>query len=46
MRHELVQNQDKIIKYGKKGKAWVEKYHDIKNVSKQLYKYYGFLGLQ
>jgi len=43
--YELVQNQDKIIKYGKKGKAWVEKHHDIKNVSKQLYKYYGSLGL-
>ena len=43
--YELAHNRDKIIKYGKKGKAWVEKHHDIKNVSKELYKYYGTLGL-
>ena len=43
--YELTQNHDKIIEYGKKGKAWVQKYHDIKNVSKELYKYYASIGL-
>jgi hypothetical protein len=42
--YTLVQDRDKIIRYGKKGKIWVEKYHDIKNVSKKLYEFYNSLN--
>ena len=43
---ELVANKDKIIEYKKRGFTWVEKYHNYKNTSNVLYKYYKDLGWQ
>ena len=41
---ELVLDRNKIYKYGINGKKWVEKHHDIENVSKKLYSYYNTIG--
>ena len=42
----LINNREKILTQGKKGKIWVEKKHDINNVADELYNYYETLGLQ
>ena len=42
---ELIQNRNKIVDFGQKSRAWVTKYHDIKQVSKKLYSYYQSIGL-
>ena len=41
----LIVDPDRISKHGSEGKIWVEKYHDIKSVSKKLYNYYTMIGL-
>tara|TARA_Y100000590_G_scaffold356003_1_gene410004 strand:- start:300 stop:1382 length:1083 start_codon:yes stop_codon:yes gene_type:complete len=41
----LVNDKNKIIEYGYKSRVWVKNYHDIKKVSKSLYKYYNSIGL-
>jgi len=41
----LIVDPNRISKYGSEGKIWVEKYHDIKSVSKKLYNYYTMIGL-
>ena len=41
---ELVTDRNKINNFGINGKNWVEKYHDIDNVSKKLYSYYKAIG--
>ena len=42
--NELVLDRNKINNFGINGKKWVEKYHDIENVSKKLYSYYSTIG--
>ena len=41
----LIMNRDKILEFGKKGRKWVQKHHDIKQVSNILYDYYKKIGL-
>ncbi|MBL7013995.1 MAG: hypothetical protein ISR83_06215 [Candidatus Marinimicrobia bacterium] len=41
----LIANKSKILDYGRESKKWVEKKHDIKQVSKTLYEYYRSIGL-
>ena len=41
----LITNKDRILEFGKKGREWVQKYHDIKQVSNTLYDYYKKIGL-
>jgi len=41
----LVNDKDQILKYGMIAKEWVEQNHNIKQVSKKLYKYYEKIGL-
>ena len=36
----LINNSNSIIKYKKRSRNWVEKYHDVQNVTDQLYAYY------
>ena len=38
--------KDKINKYGSNGRNWVQKYHDIKQVSDVLYDYYESIGVK
>ena len=42
---KLILSSEKILEKGKEGKNWVEKYHDIESVGKQLYKYYKRVGI-
>ena len=42
---ELIQNRQKLSLISSKSKKWVEKNHDIKMVSKNLYEYYKSIGL-
>ena len=42
---ELIQNREKLSLISIKSKKWVEKNHDIKMVSKNLYEYYKSIGL-
>jgi len=42
---ELIINRNLILKHNQKSKQWVQKYHDIKNVSAELYRYYEKIGL-
>ena len=41
----LIMNRDRILEFGKKGREWVQKHHDIKQVSNTLYDYYKKIGL-
>ena len=41
----LIRNRNRILEFGKKGREWVQKYHDIKQVSNTLYGYYKKIGL-
>ena len=41
----LILDPNKIFRSGEDGKNWVEKYHDVKNVSEKLYRYYKKIGL-
>ncbi len=41
----LINDKDTILKYGMIAKEWVEQKHNIKQVSKKLYKYYEKIGL-
>jgi len=41
----LLLDPNKISRSGEDGKNWVEKYHDVKNVSEKLYRYYKKIGL-
>ena len=41
----LIRNRNRILEFGKKGREWVQKYHDIKQVSNTLYGYYQKIGL-
>ena len=41
----LIRNRNKILEFGKKGREWVQKYHDINQVSNTLYGYYKKIGL-
>tara|TARA_B100000214_G_scaffold317996_1_gene252090 strand:+ start:4393 stop:5481 length:1089 start_codon:yes stop_codon:yes gene_type:complete len=43
---DLIDNPDKIINFGAKGKQWVKKHHDIKKVGNMLYSYYRKIGLK
>ena len=42
---DLIEDKNKIFAKGDQSRKWVEKYHDIKEVSKCLYKYYESIGL-
>ena len=42
----LINNPGKILFYGKRGRKWVKKKHDIKKVGDVLYGYYEMLGLK
>ena len=42
---QLTENRTGILDRGKHAKAWVEKYHDVTQVSKKLYDYYRSIGL-
>ena len=42
---ELIINRNLILKHNRKSRQWVQKYHDIKNVSDELYRYYEKIGL-
>ena len=42
---KIILNRKKILDFGKKGRVWVEKNHDMKRVSERLYSYYEKLGL-
>ena len=42
---KIILNRKKILDFGKKGRVWVEKNHDVKRVSERLYSYYEKLGL-
>ncbi len=37
---ELIENRELLLDYCKKGREWVDKYHDYRNVVKKLYEYY------
>jgi hypothetical protein len=41
----LINDKGTILKYGMIAKEWVEQKHNIKQVSKKLYKYYEKIGL-
>ena len=41
----LIRNRNRILEFGKKGREWVQKHHDIKQVSNTLYGYYQKIGL-
>tara|TARA_B100000686_G_C16684507_1_gene913910 strand:- start:313 stop:1401 length:1089 start_codon:yes stop_codon:yes gene_type:complete len=41
----LIKDRDKIFKYGKKGREWVQRYHDISIVAQKLYEHYRTIGL-
>ena len=43
---ELINRKDIINKYGSNGRNWVQKYHDIKQVSDVLYNYYESIGVK
>ena len=42
---DLIKDKNKIFAKGWESRKWVEKYHDIKEVSKCLYGYYKSIGL-
>ena len=43
---ELINGKDIVNKYGINGRSWVQKYHDIKQVSDVLYNYYESIGVK
>jgi hypothetical protein len=43
--NELITNRDSILKKNQEGRQWVQKHHDIKQVSDVLYDYYEKIGL-
>jgi len=43
---ELINGKDIVNKYGSNGRNWVQKYHDIKQVSDVLYSYYESIGVK
>ena len=43
--NELITNRDTILKQNQEGRQWVQKHHDIKQVSDVLYDYYKKIGL-
>ena len=43
---DLIKERDMINKYGSYGRNWVQKYHDIKQVSDALYDYYESIGVK
>ena len=42
---DLIGNHDKIINLSMRGREWVQKHHDLKNVGDVLYTYYRKIGL-
>ena len=43
---ELINGKDIVNEYGSIGRNWVQKYHDIKQVSDALYNYYESIGVK
>tara|TARA_B100000161_G_scaffold263933_1_gene236181 strand:- start:1554 stop:1778 length:225 start_codon:yes stop_codon:yes gene_type:complete len=43
---ELINGKDIVNEYGSIGRNWVQKYHDIKQVSDRLYNYYESIGVK
>ena len=41
---DLISNNEKIIKYQRKGRSWVQKHHDLNQTADILYRYYKDLG--
>jgi len=41
---DLISNNEKIIKYQRKGRSWVQKHHDLHQTADILYRYYKDLG--
>jgi len=42
----LINSRDKILSFGRTGKVWVNKTHNIKSVADKLYVYYKSIGLR
>ena len=43
---DLIKDKDKVSKSGSNGRYWVQKHHDIKQVSEVLYNYYHNIGVK
>ncbi len=43
---DLIKDKEKVIMSGSRGRYWVQKYHDIKQVSNELYSYYENIGVK
>jgi hypothetical protein len=41
---DLISNNEKIIKYQRKGRSWAQKHHDLHQTADILYRYYKDLG--